>query len=299
MIDVPCVSEYRERVDPMSTRASSRACQRDARVILSIFVEQFATRLVRLTEWILTARLRRKARRRLKQKNKNVVLDWIEAFLQAALLVLLINQYLLQAYQIPSGSMIRTLLLGDRIFVNKIVYGPELLPGVMKLPGFAVPQREEVIIFENPSYIGRGTLFTIVQRVLYMVTLSLVDIDRDENGQPRAQLLIKRAVGTEGDRFRIRHGEMLIRAAGSDTYIDERRFREESGASYPIQRTLLETDYDIIDAGGRALARDQLGLTSPARSNRRSRTCVRSVLVIRLRWSARARGIATPRNRTT
>jgi len=61
-------------------------------------VKQFSVRLVRISEWILTSRKRRKVRRRIKQKNKNVVLDWIEAFLQAALLVLLINQYLLQAY---------------------------------------------------------------------------------------------------------------------------------------------------------------------------------------------------------
>ena len=229
-------------------------------VIVSTFVEEIATRLLRFTERILTVRQRRKARRRVKQKGKNVLLDWIEAFLQAALLVLVINQYLLQAYQIPSGSMIRTLLLGDRIFVNKIVYGPELLPGVVKLPGFSVPDRDEVIVFENPSYIGRGTLFTIVQRVLYMVTLSLVDIDRDENGLPRAQLLIERAVGVEGDRFRTQNGEILIRPAGGDEYIDELRFQEESGTYYPIERTLSEEDYAVIDTGGRALAKDQLGL---------------------------------------
>lgn len=188
------------------------------------------------------------------------MLDWIEAFIQAALLVLLINQYLLQAYQIPSGSMIRTLLLGDRIFVNKLVYGPEILPGVGKLPGFDRPERNEVIVFENPSYISRGTTFTIVQRVLYMVTLSLVDIDRDENGMPRAQLLIKRAVGSSGDRFRIVRGDMYIRAAGSDRFVPEDEFQQHIGVSYPISRMLDDADYETIAAGGRALARDQLGL---------------------------------------
>jgi len=228
-------------------------------VLRSQPVKQFSVRLVRISEWILTSRKRRKVRRRIKQKNKNVVLDWIEAFLQAALLVLLINQYLLQAYQIPSGSMIRTLLLGDRIFVNKLVYGPELLPGIGKLPGFAAPERNEVIVFENPSYISRGTAFTILQRVLYMVTLSLVDIDRDENGLPRAQLLIKRAVGSEGDRFRIHLGDMYIRAAGSDEFISEAEFKTRSGTDYPVTRMLDTADYETIRAGGRALARDQLG----------------------------------------
>ena len=58
------------------------------------------------------------------------MLDWLGAFLWAAVVVLLINQYLFQAYRIPSGSMIPTLLIGDNLFVNKVVYGPEVLPGI-------------------------------------------------------------------------------------------------------------------------------------------------------------------------
>ena len=222
------------------------------------------TRLVSITEAALTWRLRRKARRHLKQSRKNVVVDWLEAFLQAAFLVLLINQYLLQAYQIPSGSMIDTLLLGDRIFVNKVVYGPELLPGIAKMPGFAEPDRREVIVFENPSYISRGTALTVLQRVLYMVTLSLVDIDRDENGMPRAQLLIKRAVGTGGDRFRIRHGDMEIRPAGGDTWMSEAEFVELSGGSYSPRRTLDPESYQTLREGARAMARSELGLPPAA-----------------------------------
>ena len=68
-------------------------------------------------------------------------MDWIDAILSAVVIVLLINQYLLQAYQIPSPSMEPSLLVSDRIFVNKIVYGPELIPGMLKLPGFRHPAR--------------------------------------------------------------------------------------------------------------------------------------------------------------
>jgi signal peptidase I len=223
-------------------------------------MDTFARRLVGITEAVLTWRARHKARRHLRQARKNVILDWIEAFLQAAFLVLLINQYLLQAYQIPSGSMIDTLLLGDRIFVNKVIYGPELLPGIGKLPGLREPQQTEVVIFENPSYISRGTWFTVLQRVLYMVTLSVVDIDRDESGQPRAQLLIKRAVGVEGDRLRIREGDLEIIPAGETQWISEADFRQRSGYSYSPRRTLTEEHYEIIAAGGAALARRDLNL---------------------------------------
>lgn len=196
----------------------------------------------------------------MRQALKNPVLDWIEAFLQAAFLVLLINQYFLQAYQIPSGSMIDTLLLGDRIFVNKVIYGPELLPGVVKLPGLAQPDRGDVIIFENPSYIGRGTGFTILQRVLYMVTLSLVDIDRDESGEPRAQLLIKRAVATAGDQLRTVDGNIEIKAAGSREWRSEAAFASHVDQPLHAQRLLTADAYDVIERGGRALAMQDLGL---------------------------------------
>jgi signal peptidase I len=143
-----------------------------------------------LTEGCLSRRKRIKRIKKEKQRAKNPVLDWIEAFLWAAGVVLLINQYFFQAYQIPSGSMIDTLLIKDRIFVNKIIYGPELLPGMAKLPSPIKPKRNDVIIFENPSYISQGPVFDIAQRIIYMLTLSLVDIDRDESGDPKVHFLI-------------------------------------------------------------------------------------------------------------
>ena len=107
----------------------------------------FFDRLQNLTERYLSYRKKVKRIRREKQKKKNIIIDWLEAFLWAAGMVLLINQYLIQAYQIPSGSMIDTLLIGDRIFVNKVVYGPELLPGLGKLPSPIRPKRNDIIIF--------------------------------------------------------------------------------------------------------------------------------------------------------
>lgn len=214
------------------------------------------------TERVLTWRKRRRLRKKIKQQQKHVIVDWLEAFLWAAGVVLLINQYALQAYQIPSGSMMNTLLLGDRIFVNKVVYGPELLPGLWKLPGFAEPERGEVIIFENPSYISRGTGFDILQRVLYMVTLSIVDIDRDESGEPRAHFLIKRAVGVGGDQFRTREGELEILAAGESEWVAESRFASSVGLEYETRRLIPDDIYTEYRPAGIATARNQLGLSS-------------------------------------
>jgi signal peptidase I len=225
--------------------------------------KDFFDRVQGLTEQYLTRRARRRRIKKEKQQRKNPVLDWLEAFLWAAGMVLLINQYLIQAYQIPSGSMIDTLLIGDRIFVNKIVYGPELLPGLAKLPSPIKPKRNDIIIFENPSYISRGPVFDIAQRIIYMLTLSLVDIDRDEAGDPKAHFLIKRAVGTAGDRFVLENGELRIRFAGEEGWVKERDYQAGRNWKHRISRLMDTAQYPLLEAAGKAEAYADLGLVPP------------------------------------
>jgi signal peptidase I len=209
---------------------------------------------------------RRKYIRRIKkekQRAKNPIVDWLEAFIWAAGMVLLANQYLLQAYVIPSGSMIDTLLIGDRVLVNKIIYGPEVLPSLGKLPSPIKPQRNDIIIFENPAYLSRGTPFDIAQRIIFMLTISLVDIDRDEEGNPRAHFLIKRAVGMGGDHFTIERGEMKVRFAGEDRWTDERTFAAQNGWNHRIGRLITQEQYPILEMAGKAAAWQELGLPAP------------------------------------
>jgi signal peptidase I len=227
----------------------------------------FFDRIQIVTEAVLTKRARTRRLKKEKQRGKNPVLDWIEAFLWAAGVVLLINQYLLQAYQIPSGSMIDTLLIGDRIFVNKIIYGPELLPGVAKIPSPIRPKRNDIIIFENPSYISRGPVFDIAQRIIYMLTLSLVDIDKDESGEPKAHFLIKRAAGMGGDRFIMEKGEMKIRFAGEDRWVDERDFLAGRNWNHRISRLVDADQYPVLESMGKQAAYADLGLAGPAEIN--------------------------------
>ena len=145
-------------------------------------------------------------------------MDWLDAILSAVVIVLLINQYLLQAYQIPSPSMEPSLLVSDRIFVNKIVYGPELDPRNAEDPrASTAPRAGDVIIFESPEYISSGPVMDILQRIIYMVTLSLVDIDKDENGQPKHHFLIKRAIGMPGDRIRMNRATWRSSRPGEST----------------------------------------------------------------------------------
>ncbi len=207
-----------------------------------------------VTERYLTWRKRRKAVRKAKQKKKNPIVDWLDAIGSAVLIVLVINQYLLQAYQIPSPSMVPSLLVSDRIFVNKLVYGPELIPGMLKMPGFRAPERADVIIFESPEYISSGPVMDILQRVVYMVSLSLIDIDKDENGQPKHHFLIKRAIGMPGDRIRMRQGNVEIRTPGEASFRTEEALKKDLGFTYPNTRTLDPGEYPFHKVAGVALA---------------------------------------------
>ena len=215
-------------------------------------MERLYDALQHYTEKYLTYRKRKKAERIEKQKNTNQIIDWIKSFLWAAMVVLLINQYLFQAYMIPSGSMMNTLLIKDRLFVNKLIYGPELIPGMGKLPGLKSPRRGEIVIFESPTYLSKGPLFDITQRILYMLTLSMVDIDKDSYGEPKAHFLIKRAVGAGGDRIRFRNGNMEIRPSGATEWIKEADFRQQGCVPAAVRRLVADSDYPLIKQAGEA-----------------------------------------------
>ena len=211
-------------------------------------MEKWFTTVQYTTEKVLTLRKRKKLRQKQKQQAKHWIIDWLEAFLWAACVVLLINQYLFQAYQIPSGSMTDTLLIKDHIFVNKIIFGPELIPGKFKIPSLIKPERNDVMIFESPTYLSKGPVFDILQRILYMLTLSLVDIDKDEKGDPKPHFLIKRAAAVSGDSIRFIEGEVQLKPPGFEDWMEESYFLELSGIPDRTRRILPHSAYTELRA---------------------------------------------------
>lgn len=195
------------------------------------------------TERLLTRRRIRNIDIRKKQKKKSQIREWIEALLWAVIVVFLINQYIFQLYEIPTPSMENTLLVKDRVFVNKFTYGPEIYPGGPKILSFNQPERNEIIVFENPNYISRGPVFDIVNRIVYMLTLSLVNLDKDENGEPRSQLYVKRAIGLPGDTISFEKGNVFIKLEGEADKISEEVFRMNSGYDFPMKRQIYTDDY--------------------------------------------------------
>ena len=87
-------------------------------------------------------------------------LFWTEGYGSMALAILAaltIRWLLLEAYVIPSGSMLPTLLINDHIFVNKINYGIRAPFSENWIVKFNEPERGEIVVFKYP--VDPGTFF--------------------------------------------------------------------------------------------------------------------------------------------
>lgn len=84
------------------------------------------------------------------KKRKSVVREYVEAFVVAVALALVIRTFIVQAFRIPSGSMEDTLLVGDFLLANKFIYGPKIPVANIRLPGFRKPRLGDIIIFKYP-----------------------------------------------------------------------------------------------------------------------------------------------------
>lgn len=85
-------------------------------------------------------------------KNKKRLLwEYVEAILTALILALIIRAYIIQAFKIPSGSMIPTLLIGDHILVNKFIYGTTIPLTDKKILVWENPEKGDIIVFKYPE----------------------------------------------------------------------------------------------------------------------------------------------------
>ncbi|MFA6078389.1 MAG: signal peptidase I [Candidatus Omnitrophota bacterium] len=77
--------------------------------------------------------------------------EWTESIIIAVVLALIIRAFVVQAFKIPSGSMIPTFEVGDRIFVSKFIYGAKIPFTDFRLPAVRQPIRGDIIVFKSPE----------------------------------------------------------------------------------------------------------------------------------------------------
>ena len=147
------------------------------------------------------------------KKAQGGVLETVKTVVYAVLIALVVRTVAYEPFNIPSGSMVPTLLVGDYLFVSKFSYGysryslPFGLPlfsGRVLLPFSHLPERGDVAVFKLPT-----------------------DPSTD---------YIKRVVGLPGDHIQVRHGELyineqLVPRKQIDDYI-----YEEGGSTILLQR---------------------------------------------------------------
>src|SRR6059036_1538522 len=122
-----------------------------------------------------------------KKKASGGMLETVKTIVYAVLIALVVRTVAYEPFNIPSGSMIPTLLVGDYLFVSKFTYGysryslPFGLPlfsGRIYLPFSRLPERGDVVVFKLPT-----------------------DPSTD---------YIKRIVGLPADQIQLRHGNLYI-----------------------------------------------------------------------------------------
>ncbi len=113
-----------------------------------------------------------------KEHAKLVIREWTESIIIAVILALFIRTFVVQAFKIPSGSMIPTFQVGDRIFVNKFLYGAKVPFLDVNLPAVRGPKRGDIVVFISPETPKRD--------------------------------FVKRLIAVGGERVRIQDGKILI-----------------------------------------------------------------------------------------
>lgn len=112
------------------------------------------------------------------KKKKSVVREYTEAIVIALILALFIRTFVVQAFKIPSGSMIPTLLIGDHLLVNKFIYGIKNPFTGSTWISLGTPEQEDIIVFKYPE-----------------------NPDQD---------FIKRVIGVGGDRIEIKNKKVFV-----------------------------------------------------------------------------------------
>jgi signal peptidase I len=122
-----------------------------------------------------------------KGKLKSKMYEYAEAIIIAILIAIVVRTFVVQAFKIPSRSMVPTLLVGDHILVNKFIYGvkvPFLRNTIIPVTN---PQRGDIVVFIYPN-------------------------DRSKD-------FIKRVIGVSGDKIEIKNKIIFINGKQySDAY---------------------------------------------------------------------------------
>jgi signal peptidase I len=112
------------------------------------------------------------------KRDKSVFREYFELIAETAVFVFFVMTFVVQAFQIPTGSMEPTLLVGDFLLVNKLIYANTISPIEAKILPRRNIRRQDIIVFKWPN-----------------------DLTKD---------FVKRAIGLPGEKLEIKNKQVYI-----------------------------------------------------------------------------------------
>lgn len=133
-----------------------------------------------------------------------------EIVITAVLLAVLFRTFVAQAYKIPSGSMIPTLLVGDQIFVNKFIYGMKVPFTDGRLMPVSTPERGDVIVFSFPKNRGKEECRSLSGNISYRIEHAWSSSNPIELFKDDCRDFIKRVIGIGGDKIEVKDKTVYV-----------------------------------------------------------------------------------------
>lgn len=161
------------------------------------------------------------------KKQKSAVREWVESIVIAFIMAMFIREFFIQAFKIPSGSMIPTLLVGDRLMVNKLRYGPKVRFTDKRLPGFTKPKRGDIIVFVYPEDPKRDFIKRLI--AFSGETVEIKDGDIYVDGRHLEETVIDKTFyynrgkyGLDGQSIHVPQGHVFVLGDNSASSHDSR-----------------------------------------------------------------------------
>ncbi len=206
------------------------------------------------------------------------VSSWVEAILFAVVVASLLHIYLFQLYQIPTSSMEKTLLVGDRLYVSKVAYGPRMPNTPLSFPlvhntmpfsktaksyseaiqrpykrlaGFGNVERDDIVVFNFPA--GDTVLLEMQNATYYDVLRDRQRMYGEKRGREaiereftvvsrpvdKREHYVKRCVGLPGDTVSIEAGQLYIDGEAQKNYHGV-QFSHTVATTSPLSRKVLD-----------------------------------------------------------
>ncbi len=213
-----------------------------------------------------------------KNYKKSSFREWVDAGVFAVVAASIIRTFIFEAYVIPTGSMEKTLLVNDFLFVSKLSYGPRLPNTPLAVPfvHHTAPivnsksylewikikykrlwntpvKRNDVVVFNYP--VGD----TVIGE--YQSNINYYDALREQYGGNREQLLqrddilvrpvdkrenfIKRAIGIPGDTVSVVNGDVYINGAKGNLPKDAATFYLVQTKGQFLDEDVLKEDFNV------------------------------------------------------